>query len=654
MSIELQDHINNYVDNYLRQSVGQKHLASVEQEFEYVTKRFAAIRVKNDNGQDITDDVLNGLLPHIDSPYHRENDYRISIWPCINRDVRSWFESNSWKKPEDWKPTAKLIYEAINGVVTNDLTPWNRFVASPYRNGFAGGFISPILFCLDQKYPVINSKVVKTYAYCMEQLGTPDSIDAALSHYFDNVAKVLKLQQRLASFGLTDILTWDMFCHYMVSKEFGGRDFTASESPVAKAQAAAWLFVANPQMYRWKEAFAKDGIVDWAGAKSTPAQKSIREDMKVGDRVFGYQAGPDYQVVCELAVASAPYAIAGGTWAIDLKPVRWLARPISLATIKSDPILVGIPFIRQPQLSVSAISIEQLNVLVQYLDETKDTTSGQPDKGPTAGTATIVVLDPVQQLCSDLQSAQYETTQPKRFEALLAQAFEMLGFESEHVGGAGKPDGVVKALLGTRSYSVVVEAKTCQKGSTLQLAQVNYASVDDHRQEYSAAYSVLVAPGFSGGRVTDQAVRYKIALVTTDDLIKLLNAHAQYPFGLEELRRLFEETASAREAIPRLTRLHNVHMEPLELLRSIVLVLDELQRQQENSEPVSANALYIVLFQQARLQRLEPPRRTQIDDVLALLSNPLVNAIDKSGDGYVLTMPPSAVSKRLQALAGAI
>ncbi|MFQ5614609.1 MAG: hypothetical protein ACE5H9_21005, partial [Anaerolineae bacterium] len=58
-------------------------------------------------GQDITDDVLRSLLPHTGSEFHRQNGYRSSTWPCIQRDVRSWFEGAGWKKPEDWTPTAR-------------------------------------------------------------------------------------------------------------------------------------------------------------------------------------------------------------------------------------------------------------------------------------------------------------------------------------------------------------------------------------------------------------------------------------------------------------------------------------------------------------------------------------------------------------------
>jgi len=224
MSSELQERIHWFKEGYLDTPAGQKHLAVTEAEPKEVKKIFEEIREKYLADQDITDDVLRRLLPHTDSEFHRNNDYRVSTWPCIQRDVRSWFEGAGWKKPEDWEPTARLLFEAIDGLISGRQEPWDQFLSSEYRYGFGTGFVSPILFCLDDQFPVINSKVVKTYRYCTEQLGERDEIDAKLVNYLENAEKVKALQERLAPLGLRDIREFDIFCHYMVSKRLGGGD----------------------------------------------------------------------------------------------------------------------------------------------------------------------------------------------------------------------------------------------------------------------------------------------------------------------------------------------------------------------------------------------------------------------------------------------
>src|SRR5690606_23758739 len=118
----------------------------------------------------------------------------ISTWPCIIKDIRGWFEGAGWKKPEDWPQTALLIFEAVEGLLAGRMDTWDRFLQSDYRYGFGTGFISPILFCLDERFPVINSKVVKAYRYCTGQFGETDEIDASLEHYLANAEKVKALQ----------------------------------------------------------------------------------------------------------------------------------------------------------------------------------------------------------------------------------------------------------------------------------------------------------------------------------------------------------------------------------------------------------------------------------------------------------------------------
>lgn len=655
--MRLHEHIQNFLNDYLKEPVGQKHLAMAEAEFVDVPRRFIAIRAKYAAGQEITDDVLNGLLPHGDSPYHRENGYRISQWPCVTRDVRQWFEASGWKKPEDWKPTAELIFTSIDGLLRNDLVAWQLFVDSPYRHGFGAGFISPILFALDRKYPVINSKVVKTYNYCSEHLDQADEIDASLANYLANADKVQQMQARLADYGLTSIVYWDVFCHYMVSKRVGGADFTQDRAQNRADTAGAWLFVANPQIFRWEQAFT-DGGVTWTGSKGHYAQKLIREYLRAGDRVLGYQARPDFQIVCELQVDGAPYMAASGSWGVNLKPIRRFANPLPLSVIKAEPALGNMEFLQQTQLSVSAVTKTELAVIerlvaVPWTDSpivTLIPTGTQAPEPPFPAPTPAVPsqpVDPVEQLCQDLIESQHDTTRPRRYEAYLAQAFAILGFEAEHIGGAGKPDTFLTARLGSQSYTAVVEAKTCQAGSVLQLSQVNYASVDDHRQEFSAEYSVLLAPGFSGGRVTDQAIRFRIGLLTTDSLVQVLRQHALFPFSLEELRVLFQPAGTNHDCIAELGRIHYNHLAYVDLLQMILIIMDESQRQEDETEPVSANAIYVLLSRQARSERKVPPLRSQIDEVLSLLASPLLAILQRVDGGYTLSLPLDAARQRI-------
>lgn len=636
MTTELQSRIQQFQTEYLNTPAGQQHLATAEAETEDVKKIFEEIRAKYQAGQDITDDVLNRLLPHSDTSFHRENDYRVSTWPCISKDVRKWFEGAGWKKPQDWQPTARLLFEAVDGLIQGDLPAWQRFVESPYRHGFGTGFISPILFCLDQQYPVINSKVVKTYRYCTTQLGRRDDIDASLENYFMNASKVKTLQQQLAPLGITNLHEFDIFCHFMVSKRLGGGDLTQPTAVTTQSSPyVAWLFVANPKIFTWEQAFPDKGV-DWTGSRGAYPQKLIREQMKPGDRVFGYVTGPHYAINCELRVADVPYQTDAGTWAVDLAPVRWLKTPISLATLKSHPVLSQLKFIQQTQLSVSGFTDEQLAALEQLIVK--------PDIQTTVSS--------VERLCQDLAEAQHDTTHPDRFEALLADVFTYLGFEAEHVGGAGNADVVVTAQLGVDTYRAIIDAKTHKQGATL--SQVNYQSILDHKEENTADYALVVAGTFAGGKTVEHAIKANLGLLPTGTLLNILRQHEHFPFSLSELRPLFETRGLAAGLDTALTRVHMRHIDYLQVADSILQIMDQYQRQQDTFESISGQSIALLMAHRASVEATAIPTQDQVEVILALLSNKVLGILTPSPSGYVLTLPPAAARQRIAALAAAL
>ncbi|HDQ71443.1 MAG TPA: EVE domain-containing protein [Chloroflexi bacterium] len=634
MTSELQERIQWYHAEYLDTPAGQKHLAIVEAEIEEVQRVFIEIRRKYQAGEDITEDVLRHLLPHSDTQHNREHGYRVSTWPCITKDIRTWFENTGWKEPDEWPATARMIFEAIDGILRGDEKPWRAFLESPYRRGFGTGFLSPILFCLDdQRFVVINSKVVKTYKYCTAQLGQPDDIDASLDNYLENAAKVRALQAKLASMGLRTIPEFDIFCHFMVSKRLGGGNLTRASEP----DDAAWLFVANPTIFKWDQAFAENGV-EWTQSLGSYAQKLLRRKIKAGDRVFGYQTGPEYEIRCELKVASAPYQTDEGTWAVKLKPVRVFEASISLATLRAHPVLSNLKFLQQTQMSITGITQAQLNALQTLL------AAPEPETLPA-------VHSPVEAVCKALKRAQYDTSHPDRFEESLAEAFSLLGFETEHQGSPGKADIVVVGQLGAESYTAIVEAKTSSQDSNVGLAQVSYESMRDHREENAADYALLIAPAFSGGKLVDRAIRNHVSMITTRDLIALLKLHEQFPFSLSELQTLFEAKGPAADALRRLERVHTQHTEYLGLANDVLQVFDNLQRQQTNSQPIPGVAVHLILFQKAQTQSLALPELEQINQILTLLANPAIGVLKEQGSGYILILPPDAARRRVQALA---
>lgn len=619
----LKEQIDRFKADYLRSPKGQQILEQHELEPGEVRQVFSEIEAKYAVGKDITDDVLRKLLPHFDSAFHRENGYRISTWPCIRKDIRDWFQNIGWKRPEDWPQTTVMLFKAVKGLTDGDHKAWNAFINSPLKRGFAAGLVSPILYCLNPDFPVINSKVVTAYKYCTEQLGEPDEIDAKLEDYLQNSDKVKALAKRLQQFGLGSLPEFDMFCHYLVTEELPMKRPPAQEY-------SAWLFVANPEIFEWEQA-AQDGFVEWTKSVGTVAQKMLRQ-IKKGDRAFGYRARPFYDMYCELKADSNPYKTPQGTHAVRLKWIRYLDKPIPLSTLKQHEILKELTFVRASQVSVSGITSKQLDALESIIR------------------APVKPISPTEKLVQELLKAQYDTAHSSQYEELLSEVFDQLGFKAEWIGGPGRTDVLVTANLGGDTFQAVVDGKTCKKRERVGIASIDFDSIDEHRQFNSAEYAAIVAPRFSGGKVVKRALDKQVSLLTTETLAKVLRLHSQFPFGLQDLKILFDAGRSSQDIEEKLTRLHNVRCELVSLAGQILEIFDEFQLKGEKDISISADHIYLLLQQKAKTGDASVADLEKIDEVLRLLSNRVLQILEKKDQGYIMTISPEAARARVVAL----
>jgi predicted RNA-binding protein with PUA-like domain len=133
-----------------------------------------------------------------------------------------------------------------------------------------------------------------------------------------------------------------------------------------------WLVKQEPENYSWSD-FLREGKTAWTGIRSFPARKNLRA-MKTGDLVFFYHSGEGKSVVGLARVANEfypdPTADEGDWSAVDLAPVKSLAKPVALPQIKTDKILNEMALVKQSRLSVMPVTGGQFNRLLA-LAETK-------------------------------------------------------------------------------------------------------------------------------------------------------------------------------------------------------------------------------------------------------------------------------------------
>ena len=129
----------------------------------------------------------------------------------------------------------------------------------------------------------------------------------------------------------------------------------------------SWLVKQEPEDYSWDN-LVRDKKTAWTGVRNFQARNNLR-NMKTGDAVLFYHSGKDKSVVGIAEVAKAAYpdpTADDDAWiAVDIKPVRPLAKPVSLADIKRNSKLRDLLLVRQSRLSVMRVSKEDFDEIVK-------------------------------------------------------------------------------------------------------------------------------------------------------------------------------------------------------------------------------------------------------------------------------------------------
>ena len=133
-----------------------------------------------------------------------------------------------------------------------------------------------------------------------------------------------------------------------------------------------WLVKSEPETYSWAT-LVKDRKTAWTGVRNYQARIHLRA-MKTGDRVLFYHSGETKNIVGLAKVVKAAYAdptADEGDWVcIDLAPVKPLANPVNLTTVKTDKVLQDMVLVKNSRLSVQPVTEAQFKRVME-LTETR-------------------------------------------------------------------------------------------------------------------------------------------------------------------------------------------------------------------------------------------------------------------------------------------
>lgn len=120
---------------------------------------------------------------------------------------------------------------------------------------------------------------------------------------------------------------------------------------------AYWLMKTEPGAWSWDDQVKADAA-EWDGVRNYQASNNMKA-MRIGDRAFFYHSVNEKRIVGIVEVVKEYYPdptdASGRFGMVDVKAVKAMNKPVSLADIKGEPRLQDLALIRQSRLSVMPI-----------------------------------------------------------------------------------------------------------------------------------------------------------------------------------------------------------------------------------------------------------------------------------------------------------
>jgi len=120
-----------------------------------------------------------------------------------------------------------------------------------------------------------------------------------------------------------------------------------------------WILRSEPDAYSWDD-LVRDQGTEWNGVRNYTARNFLKE-MAPGDQAFFYHSNTEKAAVgiMEITRAWQPDGDDGKWASVAVKPVRKLAKPVTLEAIKAEPSLKALEMVRQSRLSVTPVREEE-------------------------------------------------------------------------------------------------------------------------------------------------------------------------------------------------------------------------------------------------------------------------------------------------------
>lgn len=187
-----------------------KQRKTIEEEKYQVRELMQKLETMDKKSSEFMDMVLYGLLPYRKSKFAK----RVSTFPVF-MNIKQFLGRYDYNDG-DWNKIANMVYDLASKLQNepSKLEWWiKEFIADKKHSRMLQcGTISPILFCINDLFPVINSKVINTYGDFSQKFGWNDEIPLKLENYVDSIKKCKKLIDAIGIVEVKDMAVFDLFC----------------------------------------------------------------------------------------------------------------------------------------------------------------------------------------------------------------------------------------------------------------------------------------------------------------------------------------------------------------------------------------------------------------------------------------------------------
>jgi hypothetical protein len=208
---EIPEIITEFRD-WLNSEAGKKHISTIEKEKQEVKELMKTLDPMDKTNPEFIDLVLYALLPYAKTKYAK----RVSTFPVFF-NIKQFFKNYNYSD-DDWSLIAKMIYSMMKNFQNSPdkLNLWiKEFVSDKVHcRSFQCGSISPILFCIDDHFPIVNNRVIHTYNDFAITFGWNDVMSQRLENYLDNIQKCKRLIEELDIPELKNLTIFDIFCYW--------------------------------------------------------------------------------------------------------------------------------------------------------------------------------------------------------------------------------------------------------------------------------------------------------------------------------------------------------------------------------------------------------------------------------------------------------